>query len=99
MSLSFVRGGDALYRRIARLEQESATRHGISLVFAQLYLAPVYLVRTLCQRGVGDDAAVANQYDGRNLACLDGLIATLLHPTRLVVNPFALRQIDVTAVA
>ena len=84
---------------VARLEEQARTAGRLSLVFLQLDGLPVYLVRTLCQGRVRDDAALADEDDGRNVTCLNGLIATVIHLARLIVYPLALGQVDGAAVA
>ena len=46
-----------------------------------------------------DERAVAHEDDGGDATSLDGLVATSIDFAGLVVDPFALRQIDLTAVA
>ena len=84
---------------VARLEEEAMAACGLCLVLLQFDGVPVYLVGTLRQRSVRDDAAVADEDDGRDATRLKGLIATVMDLSRLVVYPLALGQGDSAAVA
>ena len=86
-----------LYFLVTGFEEQACTLRGISLVSLHFHGVPVDLIRTLCERGMGNQRTVTD--NRRDLVGLDDLLATLIDLPVLRVNPLALREIHRAAVA